>query len=101
MSARRKKVDPGSRGSVLGLTSAIERAMGIDGVSRAMVVLEAASALRDALVREKPDLSRQEKMGVIRSVAKAKVWAYFSGEGDDFQTYHALEEISSDLMSAL
>lgn len=100
MSARRK-VGSDSGRTVLGFTTAIDKAIGLDDASRSYAVLEAASALRETLLRERPALSRQERMSVIRSVAKAKVWAYFSGDADDFQTFNALESISSDLMSAL
>jgi len=100
MSARKKQVRRGGC-SVLSLTSAIDRAMGYEDGSRAPVVLEAASALRDVVLKGSSPLSRQEKMSVIRSVAKAKVWAYFSGEQDGFETFHALEEISADLLGAL
>ena len=84
-----------SKKELMGLTSAMDF-----DVSHAAVV-DAASQVYAILKTQEVSLSLAEKLKVLKSVTKAKVRAFMTGEEDDYRTFKTLDLISNDLVQLL
>ena len=85
----------------MGLASALESAMLYNDASRYDLMVDAAVELRNMLKGGEVDLSRADKVRVVKSITKAKVKAFMDGTPDSYRTFKALDSISSDLVQLL
>lgn len=64
-------------------------------------VLYHMEALCNILRKKDIELTTLEKMGIVKSMARAKVRAYMLGSSDDYKIYSKLDSISNDLVQLL
>jgi len=94
-------VDMKSKKRFLGLTSALETAVRYGDSSRYGHMVNAAAELRNILRNDELDLTRAEKVRVVKSITKAKVKAFMEGTPDSYKTFKTLDTISNDLVQLL
>ncbi len=85
----------------MGLTSALETAMLAEDTSRYALMVDAAAELRNMLRNEEVELSRADKVRVVKTITRAKVKAFMAGTPDSYRTFKTLDTISSDLVQLL
>jgi hypothetical protein len=84
-----------SKKELMGLSSALDF-----DTSHAAVV-DAVSQLYAILKTQEVSLSMAEKLKVFKSVTKAKVRAFMTGQEDEYKTFKTLDLISNDLVQLL
>lgn len=64
-------------------------------------VVDVALRLRNMLSDGGLSLTRREKVSVLKSITRAKVRAFMSGDDDASDTFRTLDSISSDVVRLL
>jgi len=90
-----------SKKRFLGLTSALETAIRYGNPSGYAQMVDTAAELRNILRNEELDLTRGEKVRVVKSITRAKVKAFMDGTADSYRTFKTLDTISNDLVQLL
>ncbi|MFH1393339.1 MAG: hypothetical protein ABII71_06325 [Candidatus Micrarchaeota archaeon] len=89
------------RSRFIGLTSELEGSMPADFNCRCDRLIDVAMELRNMLKAEELALSRKEKVDVVKMLTRAKVKAFMLGTPHSFDTFRALDSISSDVIGLL
>ena len=90
-----------SKKKFLAVASAFETAVAYDDSSKYDLMIDAAAQLRTMLAGDDVDLTRADKVRVLKSLTKAKVRAFMKGTNESYRTFRTLDTISTDIVKLL